>query len=163
MEKLTHWKKLVNPDYLGAYSLEKGQSLILEIKEVKREIVKGTGGNSQECTIAYFKENQKPMILNRTNCKIIQNIHKTPYIEEWAGKKIEIYSTLVDAFGEKVEALRVKKVAPIVAKEVLKKDTQQWTNAVQKLENGIIDIAKVESAYNLSPEIKNELLKIVKK
>jgi hypothetical protein len=61
-----------------------------------------------------------------------------------------------DAGGEQVKKATQNKTD-------LKKDTQQWTNAVQKLENGIIDIAKVESAYNLSPEIKNELLKIVKK
>jgi hypothetical protein len=51
---------------------------------------------------------KKPMILNKTNCKIIAKIHDTPYIEQWAGKSILIYAAKVKAFGEMVDALRVK-------------------------------------------------------
>ena len=64
MEK-THWKKLVNPDYLGVYSLPNGQDITLTVKKVVREMVKSDRG-SEECTVAHFFENQKPMILNRT-------------------------------------------------------------------------------------------------
>ena len=38
----THWKKLTNPNYLGAYSIENGQDLILTIKYVQEEKVIGT-------------------------------------------------------------------------------------------------------------------------
>ncbi len=64
--KKTHWKKLENPDYIGAYSLENGKDLIVTIDSVKRELVTGQGGKKEECTIAYLK-GQKPFILNRTN------------------------------------------------------------------------------------------------
>ena len=40
----THWKRLINPDYLGAYSLDPGKDKILTIKVVKREMITGTGG-----------------------------------------------------------------------------------------------------------------------
>lgn len=30
MENLTHWKKLTNPDYLGAYALQPGEDLTQE-------------------------------------------------------------------------------------------------------------------------------------
>jgi hypothetical protein len=48
------------------------------------------------------------MIINKTNAKIITKILDTPYIEHWAGKSIIIYAAKVRAFGETVDALRVK-------------------------------------------------------
>ena len=52
----THWKKLTNPDYLGAYALTPGQDLIATIKTVKREIVTGPEGKKEECSVCYFAE-----------------------------------------------------------------------------------------------------------
>ena len=109
----THWKKLNNPDYLGAYALEPGQELIATMKVVGKEIVTGPDGKKEECTVIHFQEKDiKPMILNVTNAKTIQKIYKTPYIEEWAGRKIQIYADNVKAFGELVEALRIRSFIP---------------------------------------------------
>lgn len=111
-EHKTHWKKLNNPDYLGAWALEPGQELILTIQVVKKEMVTGADGKKEECTVVYFNENVKPMILNTTNAKTIQKVYKTPYIEDWAGKKIQIYSENVRAFGDWVDALRIRPFEP---------------------------------------------------
>lgn len=111
---MTHWKKLTNPDYLGAYAIET-DDIIATIKVVKNELVTGPDGKKEECTVAYFEENGiKPMILNATNCKTISKLYKTPYIEEWAGRKIAIYKEEVRAFGELVEALRIRSTVPKV-------------------------------------------------
>ncbi|MBK7695511.1 MAG: hypothetical protein IPI30_14665 [Saprospiraceae bacterium] len=87
----THWKKLTNPNYIGAYSMPEGKDLTVEITDVKREVVKGEGGKTDECTILYLKDS-KPMILNVTNSKMISKVHNTPFIEDWIGKKITLYS-----------------------------------------------------------------------
>ena len=108
----THWKKLINPDYLGAYSLDPGKDMVLTIKTVRKEIVTGADGKKEECIVCYWQEDQKPMILNVTNCKTISKLLKTPYIERWAGHRIQIGAEMVSAFGEKVEALRVRKNLP---------------------------------------------------
>ena len=108
----THWKKLINPDYLGAYSLDPGQDMVLTIRQVKKEMVTGADGTKEECIVCYWQEAQKPMILNVTNCKMISKLLKTPYIEHWAGHRIQIGAEMVSAFGEKVEALRVRKALP---------------------------------------------------
>lgn len=114
METKTHWKKFFNPDYLGAYSLEDGKDLVLTIKSVGQEKVKGVGGKEQECLVAHFVEPKtKPMILNRTNCKTIQKIHRTPHIEEWVGKRIQVYiKDNIDAFGTTTDGLRVREFEP---------------------------------------------------
>ncbi len=116
MEKLTHWKKLVNPDYLGAYSLDGLAELNVEIDRVVREMVTGTGGKKEECTVAHLK-NQKPFIINRTNGKTITKVLKSPYVEEWVGKSITLYATTTKVAGEEVECLRVRPVAPVVKNE----------------------------------------------
>jgi hypothetical protein len=108
----THWRKLVNPDYLGAYSLDPGKDMILTIKTVKNEIVTGPDGKKEECMVMTFMENVKPMIVNSTNAKTIQKLYKTPYIEEWSGRKIQLFADKVKAFGEVVEALRIRPRIP---------------------------------------------------
>lgn len=112
-EQLTHWKKLTNPDYLGAYALQPGQELIATIKSVANEVVTGTDGKKETCLVMRFMENIKPMILNATNSKTITKLFKTPYIEEWTNRKIQIYTEKVKAFGEIVDALRVRDFLPV--------------------------------------------------
>ena len=116
----THWKKLINPDYLGAYSLEPGQDMILTIKQVRKEVITGTGGKKEECIVCHWQENQKPMILNVTNCKTIAKLTKTPFIEKWAGTKVQIYSDMTKFGGEMVECLRIRSKAPEVRNFQLK-------------------------------------------
>jgi len=108
----THWKKLYNPEFLGAYSLEPGKDLVVTIKSVTSEKVTGADGKKEECMVMRFVEPQKPMILNATNAKAIQKLYKTPLIEEWAGKKIQLFVDKVKAFGEVVEALRIRNYVP---------------------------------------------------
>ena len=112
----THWKKLHNPDYLGAYALTPGKDLTATIKMVRKEMVTGPDGKKEECTVVHFSEKDiKPMILNSTNAKTIQKVYKTPYIEDWSGRKIQLFIDNVKAFGELVEALRIR---PFVPKQV---------------------------------------------
>lgn len=117
MEKHTHWKKLTNPNYLGAYSIENGQDIILTIKNVREETVIGADGKKDDCVVCYFVENVKPMILNSTNMKMITKLYKTPYIEEWAGKQIQIGIEKIKAFGDVVDALRIRKIKPVVSQQ----------------------------------------------
>lgn len=109
---MTHWKKLTNPDYLGAYSLEDRQDIILTIGEVKLETVTGPEGKKEECLVIHWREREKPMILNSTNAKMIERLLKTPYIEDWSGSKIQIGVERVRAFGDIVDALRVRPSLP---------------------------------------------------
>jgi hypothetical protein len=156
METKTHWKKLVNPNYLGSYSLNPGQELILTIKSVVREMVIGDKGKKQECTVVYFQENVKPMILNRLNSKVITKIYGTPYIEDWAGKKIQIFSDLIEAFGEMVEALRIRPFEPKIEKLTLTQEMPAFEEAKKYIKAGG-KIEDIEKKYVLSKEIKTAL------
>jgi hypothetical protein len=110
MEK-THWKKMINPEYIGAYLLQPNEDLRVRITKVVREMVKGTGGKEEECTVAHL-QGQKPFILNRTNQKTISKVLGSPYVEDWAGKDILVFATTTKVAGETVECLRVRPTAP---------------------------------------------------
>lgn len=111
----THWKQLVNTDYLGAYALKDGEDMVLTIKTVAQEMVTGTGGKKETCTVAHFTENGvKPMILNRTNMKSITKLYKSPYIEDWSGKRIQVFQSTTKLAGETVECLRIRDFIPRV-------------------------------------------------
>lgn len=116
----THWKKLNNPDYLGAYAFDPGEEKTATIDYVKQELVTGADGKKEQCIVAHFRDNDlKPLILNATNCKTITNLYKTPYIEEWNGKKITMHVEQVRAFGDLVDAVRVmKKVSNKAASDI---------------------------------------------
>ena len=113
-EALTHWKKLTNPDYLGAYALQPGQELIVTIKSVANEVVTGTDGKKETCSVMHFMEDVKPLVLNATNSKTITKLLKTPYIEHWQGRKIQLYvENGIKAFGDVVDAIRVRPFLPV--------------------------------------------------
>lgn len=151
----THWKKLENPDYIGAYSLDEGKDKTVTIEKVVREMVMGSGGKKEECTIAHLK-GEKPFILNRTNMKMIQKLYNTPYIEEWSGKKITLYVAKIKAFGEdNVECLRIRQKQPEMPE--FTPNHPKWNNAIQSLKSGDIVIEDIERNYKLTPQNKKAL------
>lgn len=113
----THWKKLTNPNYLGSYAFQPGEEKIVTIKEVRREIIQNERGK-EECTVAHFVEDVKPLVLNKTNCDTITKVWGTPYIEDWSGHKIILKVKKVSAFGDLVDAVRVSKERPAENAEI---------------------------------------------
>lgn len=150
----THWKKEFNYEYMGSYSLPDGKDVVLTIKETKKEIVIGTNGKKEECFVCYFKESDKPMILNRTNCKTIERVHKTPYIEDWPGIVVQIGIDKVNAFGEVVDALRIRNIKPAP------KVAPDYTGKINEL-RACKTLAELHQLYvSLTPEEKAATIKI---
>lgn len=153
MEK-THWKKLINPNYIGVYSLKNGEDLDVTIEKVVREQVVSTGGKKEECTVAYLI-GQKPLILNRTNSKTITKLFNSPYIEDWVGKKITLFSSTTKLAGEIVECLRIRDIAPKLPE--LKANTEEFEKCKKGIKNGYT-IAQIKTKYSVSSEIEKLLL-----
>lgn len=153
----THWKQLTNPNYIGAYSLVEGQDLEVQILKVTKEMVKGEGGKQDECTIATLKD-QKPLILNKTNCKTIAKLFETPYIEEWAGKKITLFKSFTKLKGEDVECLRIRDKKPPQSKAILNQSNPNWEKAIKAVKSGAFTIESLKLKYEISNEIKEIIL-----
>jgi ribosomal protein L34E len=122
METLTHFKKLTNPDYLGVYALDNGQDLIATIASIGVETITGANGKKEDCTVMHFREAIKPMITNITNLKMMAKLFKTPYVEKWIGRRIQIYADYNVRFGgETVEGLRIRPTLPVPEKPICNK------------------------------------------
>src|SRR5665648_934517 len=111
----THWKKLMNPEYIGAYWLPEGEDVTVVIDYVVREVITGTGGKKEECTVAHLKGGVKPFILNATNSKTIAKLYGN-FIEDWAGRPITLFASTARLAGDTVECLRIR---PVVAKRAI--------------------------------------------
>lgn len=157
--QLTHWKKLTHPLYLGAYELMdgsiSGKELTVTISKVVREIVQGADGKKEECTVCHL-QGVKPMILNATNQKTMTKLFGSPYIEKWAGKKMVLYVAKVKAFGDTVDALRVRATAPKLPD--LTPTHEKWEGAKTALKAGNSTIEQIRTHYILSAENEKLLL-----
>lgn len=149
MEIKTHWKKLTNPDYLGAYDFQPNEERIVKILSVAREVITGPDGKKEECTVAKLA-NSKPMILNKTNCKTISKAYGTPYIEDWVNISIKIYVAKVKAFGDVVDALRVQCEKVEVKKPVLSPASSKWDAAVKSLKDKNTTVDAILKVYEVS-------------
>lgn len=112
-EQKTHWKTLTNPNYLGGYSIPEGKDIIVTIDYVCREEIVGAKGKKEFEVVAHLKDGVLPFILNKTNMKTIQKLYKSPYIEDWGGRAIQIYFDPTVKFGgETLGGLRIRQTVP---------------------------------------------------
>ena len=113
-----HWKEALPGEYLGAHSLN-GQDMIVTIQSAAKEIITGANGKREECLVLHFREQVMDMVCNRTNAKTITKVLGTPFLEDWSGKKIQLYPTTTKFGGEVVECIRVRTTAPKQAAPIM--------------------------------------------
>ena len=154
MTEKTHWKRLINPDYIGAYALPEGGDLTVKIDFVQVEEITGTGGKKEVCTVAHLVD-QKPMILNVTNSKSIAKLYG-PYIEDWVGQRITLFASTTRLAGETVECLRIR---PKVAERVAKPITDvRLENAIKSIKSGEYTTDQLRGAFVLTEQQEEKLV-----
>ena len=158
MENKTHFKKLRNPSYIGSYELMVGTNSVelnVTIERAVKEMVQN-GDKKEEAMVIYLK-GHKPMIVNSTNAKNISKALNSPYIEDWVGKDITLYVAKIRAFGENVDALRVKTVTSIKQLPALEVNTPNFEAVKIALSSGKFTIEQVKSKYQVSESVQKLL------
>lgn len=162
MEK-THWKKLTHPDYIGAYELMDGGSnkeLDVKIDKVLRQMVQGADGKKEECTVMFIPPH-KPMILNATNQKTLTKAIGSPFIEDWSGKVVTLFVARVKAFGDTVDALRIRPELASVKKPEFTPQHPKWPAAIQAIKDGSntvdLTLQGIEKSFSIS-DINRKLI-----
>ena len=113
MENYSHWRNLVDNEHLRAEMFLPGEEKVLTIKEVKRENVTSNSGEVESKPVAHFVEpGVLPMVLNVTNCKMIEKLYKTGNVFDWVGKKIQVFATSTKVAKETVPCLRIRNFIP---------------------------------------------------
>ena len=166
-KKKRHYKSMTNPDYLGSWDFEEGESRVLVINSIKKGEVVGEGGKKDECVVEYFTTGL-PMVLNVTNMKAITLAHGTPYVDDWVGKSISVHVEQVRAFGDIWDALRVSTEAPVISeptprsKPILKKDSEEYDKVVaflkgQKDKEFEVAFSGPNKKYRISATLRAQL------
>tara|TARA_R110000803_G_scaffold63842_3_gene124590 strand:+ start:545 stop:967 length:423 start_codon:yes stop_codon:yes gene_type:complete len=95
-----------NSDHLKAEDLETGKTYSLTVKEIEQVAFKDDKGAETQKLVLSFGEAEKSLVLNKTNATTIASVHGGE-TNDWIGKEIGIYRTMVDFGGRQVDALRV--------------------------------------------------------
>jgi hypothetical protein len=104
-----HWKKFFSYRFIAAEELD-GKEITLTIIGVTTDEVYSPTARAKEKKAALkFKETDKMVILNATNARKITEILGSPQVETWTGKRITLYPLAIQAFGQNIEAIRIKK------------------------------------------------------
>lgn len=153
-EPKTHWKKLVDPRYIGVYSLpNNGGDLTVTIDFVRLETITMMGGKKEDHSIMHLK-GQKPMILNATNSKSIHKLYG-PYIEDWIGKKITLFQSTAKLASEIVECLRIRPKIPTETLPNISDD--RFKSALVKIKANEYSSEKLKGKFSLTDTQKKIL------
>jgi len=133
----THWKKAMNSPYLGSQDLPDYKDINLTIERVLSTVSKGLKDNGS-FNIAYFTDVKvKPMLLNATNCKRVQRLAKSPYVDDWNNIEVTIFVEKgVQAFGASHDALRIRETTTVAQLPVLNEKHAKWLDAAQSVADG---------------------------
>lgn len=84
-----------------------GRTIPVVIESVGIEDIKGDHGIEKKL-VARFVGKDKGIILNLTNCGLLEEIAGTDDYEQWPGLRVALYPTTTMFGGKKVPCLRIK-------------------------------------------------------
>jgi len=103
--------------FLGEWDLPNGEDMVLTIKDVKDGEITGEKGRTDRGMVIYLEEPVKPLFCNITNTKTIERIYKTRFVDEWLGKKIQLFVDENITFGhQRVRGIRIRNYVPATSK-----------------------------------------------
>lgn len=117
--------------YLKASDAE--PSLTLTITKITQETMKNRDGKDETKPVLYFNEQEKGMVLNKTNARTLEKMFGSE-TEQWLNERVVLASAEVDAFGETQKALRFREEMPTLTKAELLKRYQKLYEEARKLE-----------------------------
>ncbi|MGV8947575.1 MAG: hypothetical protein ACOH1N_14195 [Lutibacter sp.] len=159
---MPHWKKHFNYKYTGAYEMVPDEERVLTFTKTADELVKNERGEDNMCFVAYFKEVDKPLIINKVNSKQISKLYG-PFDENWIGKQITVFVRNEKAFGEMIDVLRIRPTIP--------KAVEVNYKACENLLKNCKDMSELQKVYlsftqdqktgtiNMKEEMKTKLTK----
>lgn len=175
----THIRTLRNPNYIGSWDLMVNEKetieLNVQVATVKKEMVQN-GDKKEECRIVHLN-GRKPLILNSTNEKALIKLFGTPFIEDWVGRWFTLYVKKVRAFGETVDALRIKDTLPVISspaqpvtqtqptqqqeppkqKELFTVDDPKWEGVINGIASGTYSIDELKKVRTVSIDVEGKI------
>ena len=161
---MAHWKKNFDYNFLGSHDLyneEKETYNQYTFTIDKAGMTKATDQSGQEAEVlaVWFDQADKPMILNKTNCKNIEIATKQHDTDKWKGQNVIVYVQKgVRAFGTTTDALRIKPFLGRLELPNLPEDKLQL--AAQRLKQGKIEA--VQKKFKISEAQMKQIQELAK-
>ncbi|MDA8964802.1 hypothetical protein N9H09_01325 [bacterium] len=161
---MAHWKKNFDYNFLGSHDLyneEKETYNQYTFTIDKAGMTKATDQSGQESQVlaVWFDQADKPMILNKTNCKNIEVATKQHDTDKWKGQNVIVYVQKgVRAFGTTTDALRIKPFLGRLELPNLPEDKLQL--AAQRLKQGKIEA--VQKKFKISSDQLKQIQELAK-
>jgi hypothetical protein len=101
-----NWKLLFKGDYIAAVEMG-DKTPTLTIKGVKLCKLEGEDGRQKDKGIVFFREIDRGWVLCKTNAMCLARMFGDD-TNDWAGKRVTLFSTMVQVGKEKAAGIRVK-------------------------------------------------------
>jgi hypothetical protein len=132
------WRLVIQTDRLNSADLQ-GRDVTVVIERVVQVEVEDMKDPKKKKTYfdVFFKGKKKPLLFKATNCKSMTKLTGTRITEKWVGVAITLFPTMVNAYGDRVEAIRVRPEKPsaemiAAAERVAGGPREQGTPSVNK-------------------------------
>ena len=136
---------------------------VVTIGHIEKERMKNHDDEEEIKPVLFFAELEKGMVLNRTNSDTISSMYGN-VIEEWAGKRIQLFAPEVESFGKRAPAIRVKGQKPPADMKILLQHYQAlYERGVKAKMDGITDYAvpaniSEEELVDLGKKLKEKVV-----
>lgn len=104
-----HWRAFFDSRCLRHWHLG-GKEMTFQITAVKLLRSKIRGQEKKQLCL-HFRTSDLPLVLNVTNASTIAQLYGNKP-QEWVGKRITLYTAVVQGFGKETEAIRVRPRKP---------------------------------------------------
>jgi hypothetical protein len=110
-KKGTHWRKLRNEKYLGAWDFEHGKEYKFLISKVQSEKIPSRTGGEDLRPVIYTSTSPKGIVLNVTNAKMVEILYGSE-IENWSNKTVIVTIRKEKVKGEMIDVIRLLNKLP---------------------------------------------------
>lgn len=155
---MPHWKTLFSYDHLGCHDLPdagagKWHDLTVKIVKIEKREVTGASGKKEMLAVADLAGGLKPMIVNKTNFRILENLFGIGDYKLFEGKTVTLYAARVEGKGKKiVDGIRIRETLPAKKKKELTPDSPRWEGAKQSLKEGNVSLDQLKETFEITPE-----------
>ncbi len=163
-----HWKALFDYKHLGCQDLPpdpnnpgKFLDMIISIKSLEKREIIVDGGRRDTVPVAELHGNFKPMIMNKTNLRKLEELFDSTDTKDFLNKPFSIYAARVEGKAKKiVDGLRIRDDKPVIKGKVkveLTPESPKWDGARKALKEGNTSIEAIKGTYLLTPENEAKL------
>ena len=120
--------EMTDKDFLSSETFADGEERIYTIEGIREEVLVNEKNHTEDTKpVVYFVETELKLALNIANIKTIQKIYGETRADKLVGKKIQVFKTTTNAFGEQKPCLRIRPFVPELKCCVCGKDLDEKT------------------------------------